>query len=237
MFHSVLSPILNLGLITPSEALERVTGHAAEHEVPLASLEGFVRQIVGWREFIRGIYRHYGKEQAKRNFFDHRRALGSAWYEATTGIPPLDDAISSAWETGWDHHIARLMVVGNLMTLCEIEPNAAHSWFMEMYVDSSDWVMGPNVHGMALYSDGGIFATKPYICGSNYLLKMSDYRREPWCDIVDGLYWRFIEKHRRFFRSNPRLAVMPRALDRLDPERKARIFEAAERFLEEHTQT
>ena len=106
---------------------------------------------------------------------------------------------------------------------------------MEMFVDSSEWVMGPNVYGMGLFSDGGIFATKPYICGSNYLLKMSDYRNGPWCDTVDGLYWRFIDKHRDFFAGNARLALMPRALDRLSDERKTRIFAAAEQFLEEHT--
>jgi deoxyribodipyrimidine photolyase-related protein len=127
------------------------------------------------------------------------------------------------------------MVMGNLMTLCEIRPATAHRWFMEMYVDSSEWVMGPNVYGMGLYSDGGIFATKPYICGSNYLLKMSDYPKGPWCDTVDGLYWRFIDKHRDFFATNPRLALMPRALDRLDDARKQRIFAAAEQFLAEHT--
>jgi deoxyribodipyrimidine photolyase-related protein len=127
------------------------------------------------------------------------------------------------------------MVLGNLMTLCEIRPDRAHRWFMEMYIDSSEWVMGPNVYGMGLFSDGGIFATKPYICGSNYLLKMSDYRKGDWCDIVDGLYWRFIDKHSDFFSGNPRLALMPRALDRLNDERRTRIFGAAEEFLEEFT--
>ena len=127
------------------------------------------------------------------------------------------------------------MVLGNLMTLCEVRPQAAHSWFMGMFVDSSEWVMGPNVYGMGLFSDGGIFSTKPYICGSNYLLKMSDYRRGPWCDTVDGLYWRFIKKHRTFFQGNPRLALMPRALDRLDKGRKQKIFSAADQFLARNT--
>jgi len=104
-----------------------------------------------------------------------------------------------------------------------------------MYVDSSDWVMGPNVYGMALFSDGGLFATKPYICGSNYLLKMSDYGKGEWCDVVDGLYWRFIDKHRDYFAANPRLAMMARMLERLKPERRQRIFTAAEGFLAAHT--
>ena len=233
VFHSVLSPCLNLGLLTPTEIINKVMSRA--DTVPLQSLEGFVRQVIGWREFVRGVYREHGDEQATSNFWSHERELTQSWYEGTTGIPPLDDAIDSALRLGWTHHIPRLMVLGNLMTLCEIQPQRAHRWFMEMFVDSSEWVMGPNVYGMGLFSDGGIFATKPYICGSNYLLKMSDYSKGPWCDIVDGLYWRFIDKHRDFFASNARLALMPKALDRLDRERRERIFTAAEDFLAEHT--
>jgi len=150
---------------------------------------------------------------------------------------PLDDTIRTAAKLGWTHHIPRLMVAANLMTLAEIRPQSAHRWFMEMYVDSSEWVMGPNVYGMGLFSDGGIFATKPYICGSNYLVKMSDYGKGDWCDTVDGLYWRFIDRHRDFFEGNPRLSLMPKALDRLGDERRAKIFDAAERFLEDFTAT
>ncbi|MEL7185823.1 MAG: cryptochrome/photolyase family protein [Pseudomonadota bacterium] len=233
VYHSLLSPCMNLGLITPAEIMDRVLRHA--DRAPMQSLEGFVRQVIGWREFVRGIYRNYSDRQDRENFWHHERKLTDAWYDGSTGIPPLDDAIHTAQDLGWAHHIPRLMVLGNMMTLCEIQPNDAHRWFMEMFVDSSEWVMGPNVYGMALFSDGGIFATKPYICGSNYLLKMSDYSKGPWCDIVDGLYWRFIDTHRDFFAGNPRLALMPRALDRLDAERRSRIFESAEKFLEEHT--
>ncbi len=233
VFHSALTPCLNLGLLTPDEVVEAALRRA--DDVPIASIEGFVRQVIGWREFIRGIYRVHGDRQEQGNFWGHDRDLTASWYEGTTGIVPLDDTIRTAQRLGWTHHIPRLMVAGNLMTLCEIRPDRAHRWFMEMYVDSSEWVMGPNVYGMALFSDGGLFATKPYICGSNYLLKMSDYGKGPWCDVVDGLYWRFIDRHRDFFAGNPRLALMPRALDRLDAERRARIFEAAEGFLKEHT--
>jgi deoxyribodipyrimidine photolyase-related protein len=233
VFHSLLSPSLNLGLLTPDEVVDRVLVHAKD--LPLQGVEGFVRQVIGWREFVRGVYREFGDRQESGNFWSHERALTDAWYDGSTGIPPLDDTIRTAQRLGWTHHIPRLMIVGNLMTLCEIRPALAHRWFMEMYVDSSEWVMGPNVYGMALYSDGGIFATKPYICGSNYLLKMSDYRKGPWCDIVDGLYWRFIDKHRDFFAGNPRLALMPRALDRLAADRRRAIFAAAEEFLGRHT--
>jgi len=233
VFHSVLSPCINLGLLTPREVIDRAM--ARVDEVPLQSLEGFVRQVIGWREFVRGVYREFSERQDAENFWSHERGFTAAWYDGTTGIPPLDDTIRTAQKLGWTHHIPRLMVLGNLMTLAEIRPASAHSWFMEMFVDSSEWVMGPNVYGMGLFSDGGIFATKPYICGSNYLLKMSDYKKGPWCDVVDGLYWRFIDKHRDFFSGNPRLALMPRALDRLDDARKTRIFAAANEFLQQHT--
>ena len=235
LFHSVLSPSLNLGLITPAEVVEKVVSYARDTNVPLNSLEGFVRQVIGWREFVRGIYHEFGTLQKQSNFWRHERTPGQSWYDGTTGIVPLDHAIRSAWDYGWDHHISRLMIVGNLMTLAEIAPPHAYRWFMEMYVDSADWVMTPNVFGMALFSDGGVFATKPYICGSNYLLKMSDFKRGDWCDVVDGLYWRFVAKHREFFAANPRLSMMPRAFDRLDASRRERIFAAAGQFLRAHT--
>ena len=235
VFHSVLSPLLNLGLITPGEVVKAAIEHADRNAVPLQSIEGFVRQVIGWREFIRGVYRLYDDEPGKMNFFGHERELTDDWYRGSTGLPPLDDAIRIANERGWMHHIQRLMVVANLMTLCEIKPTTAYRWFMEMFVDSAEWVMAPNVYGMGIFSDGGMFATKPYICGSNYLRKMSDYSKGPWCDTVDGLYWRFIDKNREYFSSNARLALMPKALDRMDEGRRGKIFEAAECFLDAYT--
>ena len=176
LFHSVLSLMMNLGLITPAEIVERAVAHACEHGVPMNSLEGFVRQVIGWREFVRGVYHRFDEEQSSRNHWGHERKLKDCWFDGTTGLPPLDDAIAKARDLGWQHHIERLMVMGNLLTLTQVHPREAHRWFMEMFVDSSDWVMGPNVYGMGIFSDGGIFATKPYICGSNYLIKMSDHR-------------------------------------------------------------
>lgn len=231
LFHSALTPMLNLGLITPQEVIDRVLEHAEQHDTPINSVEGFVRQVIGWREFVRGIYQHYSEQQEQANSFNHQRQLTNKWWTGDTGLPPLDDAIRKARRLGWTHHIERLMVLCNFMNLCEIQPKQAHDWFMAMFIDSSDWVMGPNVYGMGLRSDGGVFSTKPYICGSNYLRKMGDYGKGDWCDVADGLYWRFIEKHRAFFEGNPRMAVMPRSLDKLGPERKQRIFGLAERFI------
>ncbi len=231
VFHSVLSPLLNMGLLTPRDVIDKTLEVAELGDIPINSLEGFIRQVLGWREFIRGIYHHYDAEQSTSNFWNHHRGLTEDWYTGNTGVLPLDHAIKTANRLGWTHHITRLMVVGNLMNLSEIEPRQVHDWFMETHVDSSDWVMGPNVYGMALFSDGGLFATKPYICGSNYLLKMSDFGKGQWCDVVDGLYWRFVYKHQEFFAANPRLSMMVSMLGRLQGQRREKIFTAADAFL------
>ncbi len=228
VYHSVLTPFLNLGLLTPAEILQKALAFAGKHDVPLNSLEGFVRQVMGWREFVRGIYQNFSERQDSSNFWNHKRRLTSHWYEGNTGIEPLDDAIHKTLRYGYAHHIERLMVIGNLMLLLEIDPQEAHRWFMEMYLDSSDWVMGPNVYGMALFSDGGIFATKPYICGSNYYRKMGPYKKGDWQSGVDGLYWGFIARHRAFFTQNPRLGMMVRTLDKMDKGKVESIASAAD---------
>jgi deoxyribodipyrimidine photolyase-related protein len=127
------------------------------------------------------------------------------------------------------------MILSNIMNLCEIKPTEVYNWFMEMYVDSSDWVMAPNVYGMGLFSDGGIFSTKPYICGSNYLMKMMNFKKGGWNDIMDGLYWRFINKNRIFFSKNPRLNMMVRIYDKMNDERKEMIIYKADVFIKNNT--
>ena len=231
LFHSVLSPTLNIGLLTPQRVLDLALERAERDQTPLNSLEGFVRQVIGWREFVRGVWRVLPAEHWRQNFWGHERRLTRHWYDGTTGMPPLDDAIQRARDTGYNHHIERLMVLGNLMLLCRVDPRHGYQWFMEMFVDSADWVMAPNVYGMALFSEGGAFTTKPYICGSNYLRKMSDYGKGEWCDVLDGLYWSFVRDHRGFFEKNPRSRMMTRTLDRLAPDRKVRIFGLAEQFI------
>ena len=227
VFHSVLTPYLNTGLLTPDLVIQKAIRFANKNKLNISSVEGFVRQVIGWREFIRGIYQNFSETQDEANFFKHKRKLKPCWYDGTTGIEPLDFVIKKADRFGYAHHIERLMVVGNLMLLCEVDPREAHRWFMEMFIDSSDWVMGPNVYGMAIFSDGGIFATKPYICGSNYYRKMGGYKAADWCDGVDGLYWGFIDKHSKFFASNQRLSMGVRAVEKMDPVKKDRIYKAA----------
>ncbi len=232
LFHSALSPYINLGLITPEEIIEKLK---SKTNIKLNSFEGYVRQIIGWREFVRGIYQNFDERLENSNFFNHRRMMKDSWYNATTGLLPLDHSIGNVLKYGWSHHIERLMILCNIMNLCEINPKIVYTWFMEMFVDSSDWVMSPNVYGMGLFSDGGIFATKPYICGSSYFLKMMDFKKGGWCNIMDGLYWRFIEKNKEFFSANPRLSMMVKVLEKMKIDRKVEIFDAADKFIEENT--
>ena len=184
---------------------------------------------------MRGIYQNYDQRLDKTNFFNHKRKMKKSWYDGSTGLDPLDHAINNAKNYGWSHHIERLMILANIMNLCEINPKQVYKWFMEMFVDSSDWVMAPNVYGMGLFSDGGIFATKPYICGSSYFLKMMHFKKGPWCDVMDGLYWKFIDRHKKFFLKNPRLAMMVRVSEKMNKDRKTRIFKAANNFIKENT--
>ena len=165
LFHSALSPYINLGLLTPDIIIHKIIRYHNVKGVRLNSLEGYIRQLIGWREFMRGIYQNYSREMETNNFFKHNRKMKDSFYSGSTGLNPLDHAIQNADKFGWSHHIERLMILSNIMNLCEIEPKLVCKWFMEMFVDSSDWVMVPNVYGMGLFSDGGIFATKPYICG------------------------------------------------------------------------
>jgi deoxyribodipyrimidine photolyase-related protein len=229
VFHGVLTPMLNIGLLTPKQIIEAVLEKC--DEVSLNSLEGFLRQVIGWREFIRLVYLQAGSRQRTRNAWGLSRKLPAAFYDGTTGIVPFDRSIQRTLKYAYCHHIERLMVLGNFMLLCDIAPNPVYQWFMEMFIDSYDWVMVPNVYGMSQYADDGLMTTKPYISGSSYICKMSDYTKGPWCEIWDALYWRFVDRERKFFSENPRMRVMVGQLDRMG-SKLDRHRAVAERFLE-----
>ena len=233
--HSVLSSSLNIGLLHPMEVVRTVEQAYTDGEAPINSVEGFIRQVIGWREFIRGIYREDSETQVQKNYWKHDRQLTDSWYSGKTGILPLDDCILGAQKTGYSHHIPRLMVICNLMNLSGVSPHEIYKWFMEMYIDSTEWVMIPNVYGMATFSDGGLMSTKPYTCGSNYILKMSNYKRGQWCNVVDGLYWRFIDRHQSFYQSNPRLGFQVSMLNKMDSSKKLELFDLADRFIDQNT--
>ncbi len=234
LFHSLLSPYLNNGLITPGEVLDLLFSNSIIDSIPLNSLEGFIRQIIGWREFIRGIYQNFSSD-LEVNYFGNKRKLTKDWYTGNTGIEPIDDSIKSILKYGYAHHIVRLMYLSNIMNLSGIEPKEIYRWFMEMFVDSSDWVMAPNVYGMGTFSDGGIFSTKPYICGSNYIIKMSNYKKGEWSEIVDGLYWNFIAKNFKKFENNPRMSIVRMSFNRLSPEKLLYHKKNAAKFIKEKT--
>lgn len=204
IFHSVLSPILNIGLITPEEVIQSALEAYEKGLVAINSVEGFLRQIIGWREFIRGCYVIKGTEQRTSNVFKHRKPIPYKFWKGQTGIDPIDQTIKKILKTGYCHHIERLMILGNFLLLCECDPNEVYQWFMEHFVDAYDWVMVPNIYGMSQYADGGVMTTKPYISGANYILKMSNYPKGTWVPIWDGLFWQFIEKHKKLFSENPR---------------------------------
>ncbi len=229
--HSVLSPLINCGLITPQEVLDKTLVYSRKHDVPLNSTEGFVRQIIGWREFMRASYESDGIQMRNQNFFAHHKKLSSMWWKGETGIDPVDTSINRSLQYGYVHHIERLMVLGNTMLLSGVHPDEAYLWFMAMYVDAYDWVMVPNVYGMSQFADGGSFATKPYIAGANYIKKMSNYKKGPWEETMTGLYWNFINTHKEVFKNNHRMSMMPRLLEKMDEEKRTNHFKHAQKFL------
>lgn len=232
LFHSVLTPALNIGLITPEQILRRTLEMHAKRDFPLNSLEGFIRQIIGWREFMRGVYDKVGVSQRTKNHFDHTRSIPPSFWTGKTGILPVDDVIRKVRTYGYCHHIERLMVLGNFMLLCEFDPDEVYRWFMELFVDSYDWVMVPNVYGMVMYADGGLITTKPYISGSNYIRKMSHYKKDSWCEVWDGLYWRFLHVHRTELSKNHRMNMVMSLLERMPKDKLNSHLENADNFLE-----
>ncbi len=227
LYHSRLSAALNCGLLNPAMVVARALAAAREDGVPLNSVEGFVRQVIGWREFIRASYVWFGPEMREANALQHTHPLPPGFWEAETGLRPVDAAIRRVLAQAYTHHIERLMVLGCFLLLQETEPDAVHDWFMALFIDAYDWVMVPNVYAMSQYAHGGSITTKPYFCGSSYLRKMSHYPKEPWTETWDGLYWRFVHRHRTLLLSEPRLRFAVDTYDRFSDERKAALEQAA----------
>lgn len=228
--HSILSPLINTGLLTPKYIIEKTLAFAEKENIPLNSTEGFIRQIIGWREFIRGVYVAKGTYERTTNFWNFKRRIPKSFYDGTTGIEPIDDCIKKVLKNAYNHHIERLMILGNFMLLCEFDPDEVYKWFMELYIDAYDWVMVPNVYGMSQFADGGVMSTKPYISGSNYIIKMSDYKKGDWQAIWDGLFWHFMDKQRAFFKTNPRLNMLVSSFDKMPPDKKEHHLKNAQNF-------
>jgi deoxyribodipyrimidine photolyase-related protein len=216
LHHSLLAPYLNVGLITADEVIERAIERFNAGRIPLASCEGFVRQIIGWREYVNGIYWQFGPEYRESNVFSSKRALLPLFENPTkTKMKCVSAAVSDIDQRAWTHHIPRLMVLSNLATLADVDPAEFLAWMRRSFIDAADWVMVPNVIGMSMHADGGRMATKPYIAGGSYISRMSDYCKgceydpktrtaEDSCPFTT-LYWHFLDRHSERFRKNHRM--------------------------------
>ncbi len=229
--HSVLSPLINSGLLPPTFVVQSILDFYKKNNIRLNSCEGLIRQIIGWREFIRGVYVCKGVEERTKNFWNFTRPIPNSFYDGTTGIQPLDDTIKKINLTGYANHIERLMIIGNFMLLCEFHPDHVYRWFMELFIDSYDWVMVPNVYGMSQFADGGLMSTKPYISSSNYILKMSNYKKGDWCETWDALFWNFMNNQRDFFSKNPRMRMLISSFDKMESNKKENLLFKANQFL------
>ena len=236
-FHSVLSPLLNIGLLTDQDILDKVL--PLQHKIPLNSFEGFIRQIIGWKSTMRYFYEFYYEKQFGMNKLNHKRKLTYHFWEGKTQIPVIDDTIKKLHTTGYLHHIERLMVMGNFMLLCEIDPDEVFKWFM-LTIDAYQWVMVPNIYGMSQYADGGLLMTRPYISSSNYILKMSDYKENKdtkildkytWCEIWDALYYRFISKNYNMLKKIYATARNVSHWDKKTKEQQEGLLKTAEQYI------
>lgn len=231
IFHSVLTPMMNIGLLTDNQVIEIALKY--ESKVPIASFEGFIRQIIGWRNYLYSIYLLEGESQSKTNFFNNTNKLNKEMmWRGDTDIIPIDNIINKIVKYSYAHHIERLMYLGNYMLLCMIDPNDVYEIFMEWTIDAYQWVMVPNVYGMSQYSDGGLIMTRPYFSSSNYILKMSDYKKDKWCEIYDALYYNFINTHKDYLRKNYATARQVAFWNKKSDNQKADILKMAKDYLD-----
>lgn len=232
LFHSALSSSLNIGLLSPQQVVDAALRRHAKKPVDLASLESFIRKILGWREYMRGLYVTRSTSMRGENPFKHQRRLTDAWYQGSLQLPPFDDLVHKLHRHGYAHQNERLMIAGNLMILAEIHPEDVYKWFREMFVDSYDWTMLPNIYETSqISSTDNRFSINP----CNAILELSNYERGDWSDVWDGLYWRFVEKNREALKHNASLRPIVQRLDRLDDDRKRIINYRAEDFLANFT--
>lgn len=228
----MLSSSINSGLLSPHEVLKSTLEYAQANDIPLNSLEGFIRQLIGWREYVRAVYLLKGVEERTKNYFGFSRPLPAGFWNATTYIDPVDSVVGRLLKKSYSHHIERLMIMGNFMLLLEIDPDEVYRWFMTMYIDAYDWVMVPNVYGMSQFADGGMMSTKPYISSSNYLFKMSDFKKGQWSVTWDALFWRFVVVHADVFENNQRMSFLMRTWAAMDIKKKNGHLAVAGQYLD-----
>ncbi len=237
MWHALLSPYLNIGLLQPMEVIAAVAQAYEENDLPLNCVEGFIRQVMGWREYMRGIYNHVDADYPSRNYFEHIQPLPDFFWDGDTQMNCLHQTIDTVKHTGYAHHIQRLMLLANFSLISGLSPQAVEDWFHAAFIDAYDWVMQTNVIGMGLFADGGILATKPYAASANYINKMSDYCKgcqydqkartgENACPF-NFFYWDFLDRHREKLSAQGRMNFILKNLDRMSDDELTEIRQAA----------
>ena len=237
MWHALLSPYLNIGLLQPMEVISAVEDAFEKNEIPLNCVEGFIRQVMGWREYMRGVYNHVDADYPSRNYFEHTYALPNFFWDADTDMNCLHQTIDTIKRTGYAHHIQRLMILANFSLIAGFSPQEVEDWFHAAFIDAYDWVMQTNVIGMGLFADGGVLATKPYASSANYVNKMSDYCKgcqydkkarigENACPF-NFFYWDFLDRHREKLSAQGRMNFILKNLDRMSEEELNEIRQKA----------
>lgn len=230
-YHSVISSSLNIGLLTPKMVVDAVL--SSKKKIPINSIEGFIRQIIGWREYCHLLYHYESETMRKSNYFNATRKLGPEWWTGTTGLTPIDDIISRALRYSYAHHIERLMYLAAMMMMCGISPHEMYNWFITIVsIDAYDWVMVPNIYGMGSFADGGMMMTKPYFSSGKYIKKMSNYNDNNdnlnlWTDI----YYNFIANNIPKLKNNYYTSKYIKNYERKSDEEKKRIKASAEGFI------
>ncbi len=241
LYHAVLSPYLNMGLLGPLEICEAAAAAYARGAVPINAAEGFIRQIIGWREYVRGIYFLEGPDYPQRNMLKHHRDLPGFYWGGETRMNCVSKAVAQTRKHAYAHHIQRLMVTGNFALLAGIDPHQVHEWYLAVYADAYEWVEAPNTVGMSQFADGGVIASKPYVSSGAYINRMSDHCKschysvsaktgETACPF-NLLYWHFLDRHRDRFSGNARMGNMYRTWDRMDAEKRETVIADAQALL------
>ncbi len=244
LFHSRLSFVMNVKILHPLEVVQRVIAHWQAHpqEIDIAQVEGFVRQIIGWREYMRGVYWAKMPEYAQKNFFEHQNKLPDFFWTGKTKMNCLSQAINQSLDNAYAHHIQRLMVTGNFALLLGVNPDEVDAWYLGIYIDAIEWVEITNTRGMSQFADGGIVGTKPYTSSANYINKMGSYCKNCHYDHKErlkdkacpfnSLYWEFYERNRAQLGNNARIGMAYRNLDRMPEQEKAALLAKAKYYRE-----
>lgn len=246
LFHSLISPYLNIGLITPQEVVDRAETVYDEGDIPLNSVEGFIRQILGWREYLQGIYSYVNEDYRQSNWFEHQESLPELYWDATkTQMNCLHQVLTQVETTGYAHHIQRLMILSNFALIVGVSPQEIEDWFHSAFIDAYDWVMQTNVLGMGQFADGGVLASKPYAASANYINRMSDYCSNCVYNYGDRtgdkacpfnfFYWDFLRRHQSRLKSLGRMNLVLSHLKRFDAQELSEIHELADNWRKQFT--